>query len=158
LPYERFTLSCLSFSLSNRCRSCAKFGRKLDQLALQYEQSGDGTHLKIGTVEYMQGRQICQALEIEAIPTVHLYYRHEGGVMEKVKDFSCPPSAFSQVQEFVRYYVDDAKHRHSVQEQRLAQVLDQGQAMIQTSLEETKKLGKLRSGWRRLLGRRGNDT
>jgi hypothetical protein len=169
-----------------RCRSCAKLGRKLDQLAHQYDeqrdqkshtQHGRGTSssslLKIGTVEYMAGRDICRALNIEALPTIHLYHHDNDGTMQKVQDFTCPPSAFDQLQSYCKYYVDRAQHRLLQQqnvspdvdvaddeeqqdERRFVEALDRGHAMMESSLQDTKKAGKLRSGWKRLWLRTGD--
>lgn len=137
--------------IHQRCRSCAKFGRKLDQLlASKY---ADSNNLKIGTVEYMEGRDICQALQIEALPTVHMYYRQRDGSMQKVQDFSCPPSQFHKVQDFCKYYLN--RSAYGAEEEELAEALDRGHAMMESSLKETKKARKLRSGWKRLMkGRR----
>jgi thioredoxin-like negative regulator of GroEL len=147
-----------------RCRSCAKLGHKLDQLAHQYHQH-DEPLLKIGTVEYMAGRDICRALNIEALPTIHLYTRDTTtGALEKVQDFTCPPSAFDQLQAYCRHYVDMARqaqqqkqtvpllgHGMNDDEESFVQALNRGQALMEASLQDTQKAGKLRSGWKRLF-------
>jgi thioredoxin-like negative regulator of GroEL len=154
-----------SLFLVCRCRSCAKLGRKLDQLAHQYHQQ-DEPLLKIGTVEYMAGRDICRALNIEALPTIHLYTRDTTtSALEKVQDFTCPPSAFDQLQAYCRHYVDMARQAQQQQKQTLplldnsmdddeesfVQALDRGHALMEVSLQDTQKAGKLRSGWKRLF-------
>jgi hypothetical protein len=130
--------------------------------------SSSSSLLKIGTVEYMAGRDICRALNIEALPTIHLYHHDDDGTMQKVQDFTCPPSAFDQLQSYCKYYVDRAQQRLLQQqnvspdvdvadEERLfVEALDRGHAMMESSLQDTKKAGKLRSGWKRLWLRTGD--
>jgi hypothetical protein len=153
------------------------------------DASSSSSLLKIGTVEYMAGRDICRALNIEALPTIHLYQRNHDhddnepdGTMQKVQDFTCPPSAFDQLQNYCQYYVDRTQHRLLQQQQispqqnvshvvgvavdeeeeqqqderRFVEALDRGHAMMEASLQDTKKAGKLRSGWKRLWSRTGD--
>jgi hypothetical protein len=120
--------------------------------------------LKIGTVEYMAGRDICRALNIEALPTIHLYTRDTTtGALEKVQDFTCPPSAFDQLQAYCRHYVVMARQAQQQKqtvplldnsmddEESFVLALDRGHALMEASLQDTRKAGKLRSGWKRLF-------
>lgn len=132
----------------SRCKSCAKFGRKLDKLAAEHADWVSKNHhdtvvkpgdLRIVNVEYGAARELCKNLGISRLPTVHMYM---GG--EKVQDFSCPPSKFDRVKDLVKAYTKKQKAAAAAaappttaasSEADFEQVLDQGRSLVQKHLE-----------------------
>ena len=137
-------------SLRFRCKSCAKFSRKLDLFAAQNADIVDKNYkdlvrkrgtVRIVNIEYGAAKELCRSLHVKQLPTVHLY---QSG--QKVQDFICPPSQFHRVTELAEYYIrqytntgvartlETTKQQH--QEQLFESTLDKGHNMIQRKLRE----------------------
>lgn len=113
---------CVVKFYANWCKSCQRFGVKYRHLAFE-----EGDHIAIeGTtvhsgkvrfaeVEYTASAKLCKALKVKKLPTVHMYRRGVG----KIVDMTCKPSLF--------HLVVDELHR----------VVDGGECLGTTSIPET---------------------
>lgn len=99
--------------------------------------------VRIVNVEYGAAMELCRALHVKQLPTVHLY---QSG--QKVQDFICPPSQFHRVTELTEYYVKrNTKNTGATPKQQQQQLfestLDKGRNMIQRKLQEEKLAKRL---------------
>mgnify|MGYP003401754304 CR=1 FL=1 len=115
---------------------------KLDRLANTHadlvNRRGDiieRGNLRIATVEYSEARDLCVALELEKLPTIHMYMPSNDNVMmQKVQDFATTPKEFHVVQDLATYYLDKQKRDQQLRELEFEAALARGHDMIQSSL------------------------
>jgi hypothetical protein len=78
--------------------------------------------LRIVNIEYGAARELCVELQITRLPTVQMYMpvasaergaatTTTGTLMQKVQDFSCPPSQFHRLQDFTEFYLKKQQAR-----------------------------------------------
>lgn len=122
------------------CRTCAKLTRKLDLLASQHADCLSSTtgrvvkhgNVRFGTVEYMDGRELCG--DIHKLPTIRMFLPGPDGYYHKVQEFACPPSQFQRLSDLITGYVAQQQKLRQ-EEDELSEALTRGHAMIQKSLE-----------------------
>ena len=136
-----------------RCKSCAKFSRKLDHLAAQHADIVDKNHghvrnhgaIRIVNVEYGAAMELCRSLHVKQLPTVHLYQNGR-----RVQDFVCPPSQFHRLEDLTEFYVNLQSKKESLlqtqthttnsnqqsNEELFEATINQGRNMIQGKLRE----------------------
>ena len=109
------------------CKSCAKFGAKYRQLALdegdQVDTSGKllaTGRIRFAEVEFGANKRMCKSFGIKRLPYVHIYKGKAG----KLEDFVCGPSKFDLLINKVNEYVD-----MNDDEILLRRELEQGQAL-----------------------------
>ena len=109
------------------CKSCAKFGAKYRQLALdegdQVDTSGKllaTGKVRFAEVEFGANKRMCKSFGIKRLPYVHIYKGKAG----KLEDFVCGPSKFDLLINKVNEYVDV-----NDDEILLRRELEQGQAL-----------------------------
>ena len=86
-------------------------------------------------MEYGASRELCKALGVKRLPTVHMY---QGG--QKVQDFCCPPPKFHRVNELTDYYLK--RQSRNQREQSFESTLDKGRELIQGKLDQEKEMAK----------------
>lgn len=101
---------CVIKFYANWCKSCQRFGIKYRHLAFD-----DGDHIDIeGTtvhsgevrfaeVEYTASAKLCKALKVRKLPTVHMYRKGAG----KIVDMTCKPSLFHLVADELHRLMED---------------------------------------------------
>lgn len=104
------------------CKSCAKFGRKLDQ----FSRNLDSNEVRVAFVEYGQNEQLCKVLGITKLPTVQM-------VLNKkvVQEFPCPPPKFHLVKEYTQNYVQYLRDMHEYEAH-----YDAAHALVQQTLDQ----------------------
>ena len=109
------------------CKSCAKFGAKYRQLALdegdQVDTSGKllaTGRVRFAEVEFGANKRMCKSFGIKRLPYIHIYKGKAG----KLEDFVCGPKKFNLLIDKVNEYVD-----MSDDEILLRRELEQGQAL-----------------------------
>lgn len=109
------------------CKSCAKFGAKYRQLALdegdQVDRSGEllaTGRVRFAEVEFGANKRMCKSFGIKRLPSIHIYKGKAG----KVEDFVCGPSKFHLLVDKLNEYVD-----MNDDEIVLRRELEQGQAL-----------------------------
>jgi hypothetical protein len=117
---------------------------KLDHLAVEHADIVDKRNrvvhrgdVRIVAIEYTEGRDLCQELGIQRLPTVHLYAANGQGVMEKVQDFPCPPKEFFRLQDYTKGYLKQQQKRLGDDEKKkdaFETKLDKGRDMIQRAV------------------------
>ena len=108
------------------CKSCAKFGAKYRQLALEEGDQADtdgrvlaAGRVRFAEVEFGANKRMCKSFGIKRLPYVHIHKGKAG----KLEDFVCGPSKFQQLIDKVKEYRDV-----DVDEILLKRELEEGQA------------------------------
>ena len=108
------------------CKSCAKFGAKYRQLALEEGDQADtdgrvlaAGRVRLAEVEFGANKRMCKSFGIKRLPYVHIHKGKAG----KLEDFVCGPSKFQQLIDKVKEYRDV-----DVDEILLKRELEEGQA------------------------------
>ena len=125
------------------CKSCAKFGAKYRQLALDEGDQVDTSGKLLGTgrvrfaeVEFGANKRMCKSFGIKRLPYIHIYKGKAG----RLESFVCGPSKFnSLLVEKVNEYVD-----MNDDEILLRREMEQGQALgdeIVQGLQDEQALG-----------------
>lgn len=91
---------CVVKFYADWCKSCQKFGIKYRHLAHDMGDrvniDGEIVHwgnVRFAEVEYTASARLCKSLKVNKLPTVHMYQRGKG----KIVDMTCKPSLFHLV-------------------------------------------------------------
>ena len=118
---------CVIKFYASWCKSCAKFGAKYRQLAIEEGDQVDTSgrllatgRVRFAEVEFGANKRMCKSFGIKRLPYIHIYKGKAG----KLEDFVCGPSKFNSLIDKVNEYVDV-----SDDEILLRKELEEGQAL-----------------------------
>mmetsp|Transcript_23141 Transcript_23141/g.36451 ORF Transcript_23141/g.36451 Transcript_23141/m.36451 type:complete len:199 (-) Transcript_23141:409-1005(-) len=86
------------------CTACKTISKKYERLAKDF----DGSTFKFCQIELEESKDLCKALDVKVLPSVHFYKGRQG----KIEDMSCGPRNWVKVMEKVLEYrmAEDDSH------------------------------------------------